>query len=136
MPKISVIIATHNRPHLLPIAISSARTAARDVEIVVVDDASSDDTAAVCKSISEITYVRVDRNQAVAGARNIGLIASSGKYITFLDDDDLRLPNSLDRQIEGRLDYSRQCRAPVCRDSRLVRFRPGGCLDHVSFLCL
>ena len=101
MPKISVIIATHNRPHLLPTAISSARTAARDVEIVVVDDASSDDTAAVCKSISEITYVRVDRNQAVAGARNVGLIASSGKYITFLDDDDLRLPNSLDRQIEA-----------------------------------
>jgi len=101
MPKVSVIIATHNRPHLLRAAINSARTAARDVEIVVVDDASGDDTAAVCKSISDIKYVRVDRNQGVAGARNIGLIASSGEYITFLDDDDVRLTNSLDEQIEA-----------------------------------
>ena len=101
MPRISVIITTHNRPALLPGAISSARNAARAVEIIVVDDASCDDTAAVCKSISDIKYVRVDRNQAVAGARDIGLIVSSGEYITFLDDDDVRLPDSLDRQIEA-----------------------------------
>ena len=99
MPKVSVIIATHNRPRLLPAAIGSARAAAREVEIVVVDDASCDETSAVCKSISDIKYLRVDRNQRVAGARNIGLIASSGDYITFLDDDDVRLPNSLDEQI-------------------------------------
>jgi len=100
MPRISVIITTHNRPARLPAAISSARNAADDVEIIVVDDASCDGTAAVCKSIPDIKYVRVDRNQAVAGARNIGLITSSGEYITFLDDDDVRLPNSLDEQIE------------------------------------
>ena len=101
MPIVSVIITTHNRPALLPAAISSARNAARDVEIIVVDDASYDETAAVCKSISDIKYVRVDRNQGVAGARNIGLLASRGEYITFLDDDDVRLPKSLDRQIEA-----------------------------------
>jgi glycosyltransferase involved in cell wall biosynthesis len=101
MATVSVIITTHNRPALLPAAISSARNAARDVEIIVVDDASCDDTAAVCESTSDIKYVRVDRNQGVAGARNIGLVASRGEYITFLDDDDVRLPNSLDRQIEA-----------------------------------
>jgi len=100
MPRVSVIITTHNRPALLPAAIRSARTAARDVEIIVVDDASCDDTAAVCKSISDIKYLRVDRNQGVAGARNIGLVASTANYISFLDDDDVRLPDSLDRQIE------------------------------------
>ncbi len=100
MLKVSVIITTHNRPHLLPNAINSAKTAARNVEVIVVDDASCDQTATVCQSISGIKYVRVDRNQGVAGARNIGLIASSGEYITFLDDDDVRLPNSLDEQIE------------------------------------
>jgi glycosyltransferase involved in cell wall biosynthesis len=101
MPKVSVIITTHNRPHLLPNAISSARSAGRDIEIIVVDDASRDETATVCQLIPGIKYVRVDRNQGVAGARNIGLIASSGEYINFLDDDDVRLPNSLDEQIEA-----------------------------------
>ncbi len=100
MPRVSIIIATHNRPHRLPNAISSARSAGRDVEIIVVDDASGDETESVCQSTPGITYLRVDRNQGVAGARNIGLIASSGEYITFLDDDDVRLPNSLDEQIE------------------------------------
>jgi hypothetical protein len=48
---------------------------------------------------SGIKYVRVDRNQGVAGARNIGLVASSGEFVTFLDDDDLRVSGSLDGQI-------------------------------------
>ncbi|HBB94321.1 MAG TPA: hypothetical protein DC054_02925 [Blastocatellia bacterium] len=100
MPKASIIITTHNRPHLLPRAVNSARASAGEVEIVVVDDASSDETAEICQAISGITYVRVDRNQGVAGARNIGLVASHGEYISFLDDDDQRLPNSVDKQIE------------------------------------
>jgi glycosyltransferase involved in cell wall biosynthesis len=101
MPTASIIIATHSRPHLLPKAVASARAAGSDVEIVVVDDASSDETAKVCQSLSGINYVRVDRNQGVAGARNIGLVASRGKYLSFLDDDDTRLPGSLDAQIEA-----------------------------------
>jgi len=81
--------------------VQSAQASGRDVEIVVVDDASSDETAAVCKGLSGIKYVRVERNQGVAGARNIGLVASHGEYLSFLDDDDTRLPDSLDTQIEA-----------------------------------
>ena len=99
MPSASVIITTHNRPALLPRASESARASAAQIEIVVVDDASSDETAEVCKSINGINYVRVERNQGVAGARNIGLVASSGDYLSFLDDDDLRLPGSIDQQV-------------------------------------
>ena len=99
MSRASVIITTNNRPALLPRAIESARTAGREIEIVVVDDASSDETANVCRAIPGIKYVRVDRNQGVAGARNIGLVASSGEYVTFLDDDDVRLSGSLDQQV-------------------------------------
>lgn len=85
-------------------AIQSARESSADAEIIVVDDASSDETAEVCKSLAgEINYVRVDRNQGVAGARNIGIVGSRGEYLTFLDDDDTRLPGSLDMQI-ARLD--------------------------------
>lgn len=101
MPRASIIIATHSRPHLLPSAVESARASGRDVEIVVVDDASSDETASVCKNLSGINYVRVERNQRVAGARNVGLVASRGEYLSFLDDDDTRLPRSLDKQIEA-----------------------------------
>jgi hypothetical protein len=99
MNKVSLIIPTFNRPHLLPRAVESARLAGREVEIIVVDDASSDGTASVCAGLPGIKYVRLDRNQGVAGARNVGLLESRGDFIAFLDDDDLRLPGSLDYQV-------------------------------------
>src|SRR5438552_8047267 len=101
MPKVSLIIPTHDRPHLLPRAVESARAAGRDVEIIVIDDASTDETAEVCRNLNNIKYVRVERNQGVAGARNIGIFRSTTRYIAFLDDDDLRLPGSLDIQVEA-----------------------------------
>jgi len=97
--KVSLIIPTFNRPHLLPRAVESAQRAGREVEVIVVDDASSDDTASVCASLHDVKYLRVDRNQGVAGARNVGLLESSGDFIAFLDDDDMRLPGSLDYQV-------------------------------------
>jgi glycosyltransferase involved in cell wall biosynthesis len=101
MPQVSVIIPTHNRPHLLGRAVESARAAGTDVEIIVVDDASLDNTAEVCRRLEGIRYIRLERNQGVAGARNVGILASSAPFIAFLDDDDLRLPGSLDVQLEA-----------------------------------
>src|SRR5262245_53087323 len=103
MPRISVIIPTHNRPQLLPRAVESAFAAGTDVEVVVVDDASTDETAAVCKTLDGIKYVRVESNQGVAGARNVGLLSSTADYIALLDDDDVRAAGSLDLQL-ARLD--------------------------------
>jgi glycosyltransferase involved in cell wall biosynthesis len=99
MPRVSVIITTHNRPEFLPRAVESALSAGADVEIVVVDDASVDETAEICRRMNGIRYVRVERNQRVAGARNLGILASTGDYITFLDDDDIRLAHSLNLQV-------------------------------------
>jgi glycosyltransferase involved in cell wall biosynthesis len=101
MPKVSVIIPTHNRPHLLPRAVESARAAGRDVEIIVVDDASTAETARACGKLAGVRYVRVERNQSVGPARNLGILASTADFISFLDDDDLRLPGSLDLQLEA-----------------------------------
>lgn len=98
MPSVSVIIPTHGRPRLLPRAVESARHAGRDVEVIVVDDASTDETAEVCRGLEGVRYVRLERNQGVAGARNVGLLVSTADYVAFLDDDDLRLPGSLDSQ--------------------------------------
>lgn len=100
MPTVSIIIATYNRPHLLLRAVESARNAGEDVEIIVVDDASTEETSKACRALSGIRYVRVERNQKLGGARNVGILASSGEFITFLDDDDVRLPGSLDVQSE------------------------------------
>lgn len=99
MNKVSLIIPTFNRPQLLARAVDSAQRAGSNVEVIVVDDASSDDTANVCAALTGIKYVRLDRNQGVAGARNVGLLESSGDFIAFLDDDDLRVPESLDHQV-------------------------------------
>ena len=99
MPIVSVIIPTHSRPHLLPRAVESAKRAGAGVEVIVVDDASTDETEAVCRTLEGIKYIRLEHNQGVAGARNVGILASSADYIAFLDDDDLRLPGTLDKQV-------------------------------------
>jgi glycosyltransferase involved in cell wall biosynthesis len=100
MPRVSVIIPTNNRPHMLVRAVQSAERAGSGVEVIVVDDASTDQTAEVCQSLQGIKYVRLEQNQGVAGARNVGILASSSDYVAFLDDDDLRLPGTLEKQVE------------------------------------
>lgn len=101
MPKVSIIIPTHSRPELLRRAVESALKAGTDVEVIVVDDASVDSTAEVCRSLRSIEYIRLEHNQGVAGARNVGILASTADFIAFLDDDDLRLPGSLDWQVDA-----------------------------------
>ena len=126
MSKVSIIIPTHDRPHLLPRAVASARAAGAGVEIIVVDDASIDETADVCRRLSDIKYVRVERNQGVAGARNVGILASAGEYIAFLDDDDRRLPGSLDLQaatLDAHPDAGFVCGAMVMADQN---YQPTG----------
>ena len=100
MARVSVIIPTFNRPDLLPRSVESALRAGSDVEVIIVDDASCDRTASVCKMLQDVTYVRLDSNRGIAGARNAGLRASRSEFVSFLDDDDLRFPNSIDAQIE------------------------------------
>ena len=101
MPAISVIIATHNRAALLARAVESARAAGSGLEIIVVDDASTDDTAIVCGQMSGIRYLQLPSNRGLAEARNAGILASSAEFVAFLDDDDQRLPGSLDLQLEA-----------------------------------
>jgi glycosyltransferase involved in cell wall biosynthesis len=100
VPKISVVIPTYNRARLLPRAIESAQNAGADLEIIVVDDCSTDETPEVCAAIAGIRYLRMTTNSGLAHARNAGIAESSCDFIAFLDDDDLRLPGSLDKQLQ------------------------------------
>lgn len=99
--KITVVIPTYNRARLLPRAIESARQAGSDLEVIVVDDCSTDDTPEVCATMTEIRYIRLSSNGGLAHARNAGVAESSCEFVAFLDDDDLRLPGSLDKQLRA-----------------------------------
>lgn len=99
LPRVSVIIPTFNRAALLPGAVESALAAGDDLEVIVVDDASEDETPRVCARLPRIRYLRLERNTGVAGARNAGVLESRAEFVTTLGDDDLRLPGSLDAQV-------------------------------------
>ena len=101
MPDISVVITTYNRADLLPHAVQSAKQAGSNLELIVVDDCSTDNTPEVCSRLEDIRYVRLATNQGLANARNVGIAVSSCELVGFLDDDDLRLPGSLDKQLQA-----------------------------------
>jgi len=89
--KISIIIPTRNRSNYLKRAIESVlQQSYQNIEIIVVDDASTDDTEKVVRSFkdSRIIYIKNRERQGPNFCRNVGLKKASGKYIAFLDDDD------------------------------------------------
>ena len=102
MPTVSAIITTHNRSHLLARAVDSVLNQTyRDFELIVVDDASSDDTPEIMKRYDargDVTSIRISESRGANHARNQGANAASGEYLAYLDDDDLWLPTKLERQ--------------------------------------
>ncbi len=100
LPRVSIIIPTYNRSKLLRVALESALAQTYpNIEVIVVDDGSTDDTATVMAQYAgRVTYLK-QANQDVAAARNTGIRAASGEYLTFLDDDDLILPTKIARQV-------------------------------------
>lgn len=96
---VSVIIPCHNQGRFLAEAIDSAQAqTCRDVEIVVIDDGSTDHTPAVLVGYPAVRSIRQD-NRGLAAARNIGLHASGGAHVVFLDADDRLRPDALDAEV-------------------------------------
>lgn len=98
-PLFSVTITTYNRSELLPRALESVLAQTfRDFELIVVDDGSTDDTRDLVAAYTDprIRYV-FQENSGLSAARNRGVAASNGTYVTFLDDDDEALPEWLTR---------------------------------------
>ena len=100
MTKVSVVIPCFNHGRYLGEAIESVLAQSwRDVETVVVDDGSTDDTGAVASRYANVTYVR-QPNQGLAAARNTGARESTGEYIIFLDADDKLTPAAVESGLE------------------------------------
>ena len=99
VPCVSVIIPTHNRAQHLPQTLESVFAQQCDellMETIVVDDCSTDQTQPVLASYAgQIRVHRLDANKGAGGARNEGLRLATGKYVKFLDSDDVLCPGTL-----------------------------------------
>ena len=100
-PRISVVVPSYNRASFLPGCVRSLRECGvAGLEIVIVDDGSTDDTRAVVESLQPgLTYV-YQENKRLPGARNTGIRASRGRYIAYLDSDDYWLPGVPERMAD------------------------------------
>lgn len=98
---ISVIIPTYNRAHLLAKSVESVlRQTLEPLEIIIVDDFSTDNTKEIVESFhnEKIKYVTNQRTKGANGARNTGVLIAKGDFIAFQDSDDVWLPAKLDKQ--------------------------------------
>jgi len=101
-PSVTIVIPTYNRCDLLPSCIDSCLMQ-RDVplELIVVDDGSTDATEAVLRAYGEqVCYHRTTSRRGPNSARNSGLACASGKYVKFLDHDDQLLPGTLRGEVD------------------------------------
>jgi glycosyltransferase involved in cell wall biosynthesis len=96
---ISVIIPTYNYANFISTALESAVTQTHaPVEIIVVDDGSSDDTECRVREFGGVTYIRKERG-GVSSARNLGIEVARGNYLAFLDADDTWERDKLEKQL-------------------------------------
>ncbi len=104
MPKVSIIVSCYNYGHFLVDSLGSALTQEGvEPEVIVVDDASTDDSAAIAQRFadvdSRITVLRHDRNGGPVIAFNNGYAVATGEFIVRLDADDTLTPGSLARSV-------------------------------------
>ncbi|MBK4990288.1 glycosyltransferase [Pseudomonas sp. S36] len=98
----SIILTTYNRPHMLRDALNSiAGQAFTDFEVILVNDNGDPVESLLADYDFPVTYLRQGRNRGPAAARNAALRLASGRYVVYLDDDDLYLPDHLQRLAQG-----------------------------------
>lgn len=120
-PLVSIIIATYRRDATLRNALYSlSNQSYSNFEVILVDDNDESEWNKTVETIAEefksknvsvtLRYIANHPNQGSAKTRNIGIMASNGEYVTFLDDDDIYLPKKVENQVlfmkENNLDYS------------------------------
>ncbi|MEJ2618564.1 MAG: glycosyltransferase family 2 protein, partial [Ignavibacteriaceae bacterium] len=102
-PFISVVIPTYNRAGLLKKAVESVLAQTyRNIEVVIVDDGSTDNTKEVIRSFNDnrIVFIEHSNNRGGTAARNTGIKSSKGSWRAFLDSDDIWLETKLEEQVK------------------------------------
>jgi glycosyltransferase involved in cell wall biosynthesis len=101
MPKVSIIIPTYNRLPMLKEAVDSVLAQDfEDMELIIVDDGSTDETSEEMRRYGgRVKLLQQLENRGVSAARNKGILHAKGKYITFLDSDDLWMKGKLKIQV-------------------------------------
>lgn len=100
---VSVVMPAYNCGKYIKEAIESVLIQEVPLELIVIDDCSSDGTEDIVQEFSSeqrVIYIKNQQNQGVAASRNIGIKQACGKYIAFLDADDYWLPNKLLLQVQ------------------------------------
>lgn len=143
-PLVSVIMPAYNSRNTLADSIQSVVDQTfSDWELLIIDDCSKESMEDIADSFqdSRIRYVRLLSNSGVAKARNAGIAEARGRYIAFLDSDDLWLPKKLERQLDFMQTnqyaftytwYSQFTKKPS-QPIRLVRTK--GSVDYEHLLC-
>lgn len=121
---ISVIVPTYNRESTLRRALQSIENQTyKNIEIIVVDDNSNDNTQKVVETFKEkeidIIYIKHKFNKGACAARNTGIINATGDYIAFLDSDDEWDKNKLEKQIN----YLKKNKADIVFCSHILKFK-------------
>ena len=122
-PRLSVIMPTYNRSTTVRRAINSILVQTfSDFEFIIVDDSSTDDTPSILLEYASrderIVLLRQEKNQGQAAARNLGVNKARGKYIAFMDDDDVSLPLRLEKQV-AFMDNNPKYQACTCTWKKL-----------------
>ncbi|NLZ24727.1 glycosyltransferase [Candidatus Dojkabacteria bacterium] len=101
-PLVSIVIPVHNGEKYVKEAIDSCiNQTYRDIEIIVVDDASTDNTLNILKEYGErITVLPVEKQNGLGNVINIGIRRSKGKYIARMDADDIMYPTRIEKQVK------------------------------------
>ncbi len=103
--KVSVVIPTHNRAHIIGRSIDSALNQTYlDIEILIVDDGSTDATFEAVKPFfihPQVRYLRHKKNKGCQAARNTGIKNARGDYVAFLDSDDTWIPEKIELQLDA-----------------------------------
>ncbi|MBQ2444058.1 MAG: glycosyltransferase family 2 protein [Clostridia bacterium] len=104
-PLVSIITPVYNCEQYLPLTIESVQAQTyENWELILADDCTPDNSADIiaeyAKKDSRIKYIKLKENSGAAIARNEALEAAKGRYIAYLDADDIWLPNKLERQID------------------------------------
>jgi glycosyltransferase involved in cell wall biosynthesis len=115
----SIIVPVHNVGAHLPTCIDSiVEQRCLDIEIILIDDQSTDGSATICDHYAQkydyVHVIHLDKNQGVAAARNHGLSAATGDYIIFVDGDDCLVDGSLGR-VKRLIDQIGQVDTVICR---------------------